>query len=53
VAHSSSVLETDSNNLKALYRRGLAYQAMKSYREAHADLSKVIRSKYVISPDVH
>jgi hypothetical protein len=41
VTHASAVLEADGNSLKALYRRGMAYQAMQRYREAHADLSKV------------
>lgn len=41
VKFASSVLQNDRDNVKAFYRRGVAYKQLKKFREAREDLAKV------------
>ena len=41
VKFATNVLENDRDNVKAFYRRGVAYKHLKQFRQAKEDLSKV------------
>ena len=41
VKFATSVLENDKDNVKAFYRRGVAYKHLKQYRGAKSDLTRV------------
>lgn len=41
VKFATSVLENDKDNVKAFYRRGVAYKHLKQYRQSKDDLRKV------------
>lgn len=42
VTFASQVLNNDKDNVKAYYRRGVAYKNLKRCEEARADLKKVV-----------
>jgi hypothetical protein len=39
-------LLSDQNNTKAWYRRGQAYEALKKYKDAEADLRRFVTEHY-------
>lgn len=43
ITHLTTVIEKDENNVKALYRRGKAYQSIYEFEKARVDYSKVIQ----------